>query len=470
MKFRKSRKFRPVRVVRLGGHGARVPATEPEAAASEAITVAPKSTVSVNASSLSRSAEVREHQGKPYDEALLEKSRTQWQFGDWQSLTSLSREKVEAHPERAKLALLVAAAYQQVDNLGEVRIWIRLARTWGCSNQLLGRVLVAGVYQTLARAALIAQADEKVEKWLHLAVSTGMPGSEARLWRKARYASVLEQVRQLSRGSLDLDRQGDAWSFRSPDGNGSLTSIPQVIVCHGMMRSGSTVAMNIICDLLSAAGVSYVKYYVDDFPSTFMLRDHIIQNKQGVFIIKTHRMDSAIASLVSEVHGKYLYTKRNILEVAASFCRMANVPNSPFFRGSAPTLEDLLTELKTHIFQYAEAVTLKPCKILDCDEFTDTSISSAVQDISHYLGLSLTRNQLIGIARNNSRTRNAIYSSLVETSQLTSRGHQKDTFFHVNHVMREGTRVGDYLPQSWRDRILSEFSEFVNSEGELRSL
>lgn len=28
----------------------------------------------------------------PYDENLLERSRTQWQFGDWESLTTINRD------------------------------------------------------------------------------------------------------------------------------------------------------------------------------------------------------------------------------------------------------------------------------------------------------------------------------------------------------------------------------------------
>ena len=53
----------------------------------------------------------------PYDENLLERSRTQWQFGDWASLVKLERDTLQHHPDRAKLALLAAAGHlQQGDN------------------------------------------------------------------------------------------------------------------------------------------------------------------------------------------------------------------------------------------------------------------------------------------------------------------------------------------------------------------
>jgi hypothetical protein len=37
----------------------------------------------------------------PYDERLLERSRTQWQFGDWDSLVKLDRETLQHHPPTA---------------------------------------------------------------------------------------------------------------------------------------------------------------------------------------------------------------------------------------------------------------------------------------------------------------------------------------------------------------------------------
>lgn len=45
----------------------------------------------------------------PYDEPLLERARTRWQFGDWNSLGQLDRNTLQHHPNRTKLALLAAA-------------------------------------------------------------------------------------------------------------------------------------------------------------------------------------------------------------------------------------------------------------------------------------------------------------------------------------------------------------------------
>ena len=61
----------------------------------------------------------------PYDENLLEKARTQWQFGDWESLASLDRDTLQHHPDRAKLVLLAAAGRLQVGQDAEARQYIR---------------------------------------------------------------------------------------------------------------------------------------------------------------------------------------------------------------------------------------------------------------------------------------------------------------------------------------------------------
>src|SRR5688572_14264161 len=70
----------------------------------------------------------------PYDENLLERARTQWQFGDWESLARLERDALEHHPDRAKLALLAAAGKLQTNNPGAARQLVQLARDWGCGK------------------------------------------------------------------------------------------------------------------------------------------------------------------------------------------------------------------------------------------------------------------------------------------------------------------------------------------------
>ena len=90
----------------------------------------------------------------PFDENLLERSRTQWQFGDWDSLAKLDRDTLQHHPDRAKLALFAAAGQLQSNNAPSAQQFIRLALDWGCSKKMVSQVLVSGVYSTLGTVAI----------------------------------------------------------------------------------------------------------------------------------------------------------------------------------------------------------------------------------------------------------------------------------------------------------------------------
>lgn len=129
----------------------------------------------------------------PYDENLLERSRTQWQFGDWVSLCTLTRDDLQHHPDRAKLALLAAAGHQQIGDMAETKVWVRLAGEWGCNQKLINQILIAGAQNTLARAAALAGQDHKALALFEAAIDTGSPNAD-RLIKNARVAYQFEQL------------------------------------------------------------------------------------------------------------------------------------------------------------------------------------------------------------------------------------------------------------------------------------
>lgn len=130
----------------------------------------------------------------PYDENLLERSRTQWQFGDWQSLVQLNRETLQHHPDRAKLALLAAAGRLQMGLDAEGKQFLRLAKDWGVSKKLLSQILIAGVHNSLGRAAAIGNQQDRAIQHFQNSIRMGTPGSEARLLAKARIHQQYEQL------------------------------------------------------------------------------------------------------------------------------------------------------------------------------------------------------------------------------------------------------------------------------------
>jgi len=131
----------------------------------------------------------------PYDENLLERARTQWQFGDWQSLAQLDRDTLQHHPDRAKLALLAAAGRLQTDNAAEARQFVRFARDWGVSKRLVSQILIAGVHNSLGRAAAIGNQQRRALQHFENSISIGTPGSDVHLLVRARSD---EQSRQLA--------------------------------------------------------------------------------------------------------------------------------------------------------------------------------------------------------------------------------------------------------------------------------
>lgn len=122
----------------------------------------------------------------PYDENLLDRARTQWQFGDWHSLARLDRETLQHHPERAKLVLLAAAGRLQIGKSAEARQFIRLAQDWGCGRQLISQVLISGVHNSIAMAAAVSAQEQRAALHFEKAMRVGAPSSDVKLLMKAR--------------------------------------------------------------------------------------------------------------------------------------------------------------------------------------------------------------------------------------------------------------------------------------------
>ena len=88
-----------------------------------------------------------------YDKELLERVRMQWQFGEWETLSEIDVLTVEQHPDRAKIALVVASAWLQLGDSIQARKFTQHAKEWGCDKKLIAQLLIAGVHNTLGRVA-----------------------------------------------------------------------------------------------------------------------------------------------------------------------------------------------------------------------------------------------------------------------------------------------------------------------------
>jgi FkbM family methyltransferase len=143
----------------------------------------------------------------PFDENLLERARTQWQFGDWQSLAEIPRDSLQHHPERAKLALLAASGHQQLGDKTKTREFLQLAHDWGCNKNLLNRVLVAGVFSSLGRAQM-AKGNEKAALTRYQdAIRLVQPNAHSRLLSQARAVRDSNRMGLLPQAAKLIDQQ-----------------------------------------------------------------------------------------------------------------------------------------------------------------------------------------------------------------------------------------------------------------------
>jgi hypothetical protein len=130
----------------------------------------------------------------PYDVHLLERARTQWQFGQWHALAAIDAEAITHHPERAKLALLAATAQAQRGHRSASRLLARQAIDWGVDRELAARILLSGMHNSLARAAALAGQDKRVRRHFEDALNVGLPGAGAPMAVRARAEGELTQI------------------------------------------------------------------------------------------------------------------------------------------------------------------------------------------------------------------------------------------------------------------------------------
>ncbi len=122
----------------------------------------------------------------PVDPYLYERVRAQWQFGDWPALLTLKPDAVQTHPERAKIALLMASAHMQTGNNLSAKQYIKLAQDWGCDRKLLSQVMIATVHNTLGRACLLDGRNERSITHFTDSLKLATRGAEVPLMTQAR--------------------------------------------------------------------------------------------------------------------------------------------------------------------------------------------------------------------------------------------------------------------------------------------
>jgi hypothetical protein len=139
------------------------------------------------------------------DEALFDRARTQWQFGEWSSLADIPEETLGDHPDRVKIALLVGSAHAQLGGGDKAKQWFHKAKEWGCSSHLMARALIAGAENSLGRASALVGDSKRALGHFEGAIRAGMPSCDVALVSRVRAEFQVHQL--VPAGALQIIRE-----------------------------------------------------------------------------------------------------------------------------------------------------------------------------------------------------------------------------------------------------------------------
>lgn len=119
----------------------------------------------------------------------MEHAISLWLFGDWEGLVQIDDQRLQMHPDRGTLALLVAAGHLQCGNPVKAKALILLAKDAGCPKHLVSRILISGIHNSLARALSRGGAHTRALEHYKTAVQLGEEtGQQADLLPEIRVA------------------------------------------------------------------------------------------------------------------------------------------------------------------------------------------------------------------------------------------------------------------------------------------
>lgn len=214
----------------------------------------------------------------PFDENLLERARTQWQFGDWESLAKLERDTLQYHPDRGELMMLAAAGRLQMGQDAEAKAYIRLAQDWGVGKKLISQILIAGVHNSIGRVFMVAQQQQRALQ--HFEKAVGVQGSDARLLSQARLFGQQNPVSLVRPGPIQIADSSNLATKTRP-----VFQIRQLAKINlGSAWAGNTINTVIFRHhgILSHGKTQYTAFYVD----TYTLR--LVQRDLTTSSLKTH--------------------------------------------------------------------------------------------------------------------------------------------------------------------------------------
>lgn len=89
----------------------------------------------------------------------LAQARARWEHGDWAALLPMDEADLAGDPDRAKLALILAAAHSHAGDMARAGELARQAVFWGAERTIVARVLLSAAQNSLARVSAALEED-----------------------------------------------------------------------------------------------------------------------------------------------------------------------------------------------------------------------------------------------------------------------------------------------------------------------
>lgn len=122
-------------------------------------------------------------------------ARGSWVAGNWDALLRIDAASIEEHPQRDRVALLVACAHLQQGSAAQADQYARKALQWGCDPRLAARLMLSGLHNTLGRIEALRSNEERAVH--HFETALGLTGD-----RDSKTAAHGRAVREMARLGL----------------------------------------------------------------------------------------------------------------------------------------------------------------------------------------------------------------------------------------------------------------------------
>ena len=260
-----------------------------------------------------------------------------------------------------------------------------------------------------------------------------------------------------------------------------------LVVCCGMPRSGSTLQYNLVRSLLRQTGKGQDQgFFLPDEQSLQAPQLNIWLNDSAFHAIKAHELSNELAALTSSDRAFFLWSERDLLQVAASAIRSSG-------QGIPQILTSLDEALKTHEkASQARNFISQEYTLLDEEPLT------AVQQIVSMLNFDTSSISIESILDENDKTKSyqrlqdsqrslpvrlkrlvlkigkslrlpAMARSLGTSNKLIEKVSQwlrhvdGNTLLHLDHISKDSGSDLSLLTEQDRRTILERYKDWINA-------